>query len=195
MGDEYNSLLDRSGNSGKARKKLRETLEDACITSIAKQLLPLLKEQFSIILDSSNWDLAISETDPLTILFQYPPSISYGINKSEEKELSYIKPVVRLEFGSRGDSFPTALYSVTPYVSDILPEIFDKVEEVKFKVKTLEANRTFWEKIIILHELSSKIKPIRTTIARHYYDTVMLFKKGIAKQAIEDKELLEKVVK
>lgn len=193
-------------SSRKARQEFRKRLDKACSQVLDEQLLPLLKRQFSLLLGDSNWSIAPSESDPLTILLHYPRAVSYGMGFGRgsfgggafgEGEFGYIKPAVRLEFGARGDSFPVKPSSFIPYIAEILPEMFDNAAGIMVTVSTLEAERTFWEKITILHDLyhKEKDKPLKQTIARHYYDTVMLARKGIAANASKRRDLLEAVVK
>lgn len=197
-------------SSRKARQEFRKTIDKSCVDIIAGKLLPLLKKNFSKKLgdnktDEYRWDINISENDALTILFHYPRCINYGsalfgagnFGKGNFSAPSYIKPVVRLEFGARGDSFPVASHNFIPYAAELIPEVFENSDGIKVTTSTLEAERTFWEKITILHELyhREKDRPLKQTIARHYYDTVMLSRKGIAAKAAGQNNLLEAVVK
>jgi predicted nucleotidyltransferase component of viral defense system len=190
----------------KKRQEFRKILDKASIKIVFEKLLPLLEKHFSSLLNSRDWKLNICESDPLTILFQYPRTVEYGMSymqsnsgKSDslEENFGYIKPIIRLEFGARGDSFPVTKSNFIPYVAEILPEIFDNADGINVTVSTLEAERTFWEKITILHDLYHKErdKPLKKTIARHYYDVVLLTKKGVAAKALKRRDLLEAVVK
>jgi hypothetical protein len=197
-------------SSRKARQEFRKILDKACVDIIAGKLLPLLKMHFSKILgdnkkDAYIWDINIAENDSLTIMFHYPRCINYGsaffgsgnFGNGNFSAPSYIKPVVRLEFGAIGDSFPVASHSFIPYAAELIPEVFENPAGIKVTTSTLEAERTFWEKVTILHELYNreKDKPLKQAIARHYYDTVMLARKGVAAKALRQKDLLEAVVK
>jgi len=54
--------------------------------------------------------------------------------------------------------------------------------------------RTFWEKATILHALHHNEK-LREGMSRHYYDTLMLARGGIAGKALTEPDLLEQVVR
>jgi len=179
-------------SSRKARQELRKLVDKTGAKMIAEQLLPALEKQLSTLLQTDDWNISLDESDPLTIIFQYPRVINYGTAGSE---FGYIKPAIRLEFGARGDNFPTNSISFVPYAAEILPEIFDNAAGINVNVTTLEAERTFWEKVTILHDLYHKDKPLKQAIARHYYDIAMLAKKGIAAKAIKRRDILEAVVK
>lgn len=73
----------------------------------------------------------------------------------------------------------------------VIPELF---EDISIEVITLSAERTFWEKVTILHSLFHGVE-IKDRMSRHYYDTYMLYKNGVAEKALQQPELLEMVVK
>jgi len=62
--------------------------------------------------------------------------------------MTYVSPIVRMEFGVRSDFWPMADAEVRPYVADGFPDI---MAEPVARVKVLDAKRTFWEKATILH--------------------------------------------
>ena len=176
-------------SSRKARQEFRKMLDTVCGKVIAGQLLPLLKKKCLPLLGNADWDMTIAENDPLTILFRYPRVVSYGgafsmgfSDAFSRGDSGYIKPVIRLEFGARGDGFPTAPHSFIPYIAEILPDIFDNPAGINVTVTTLEAERTFWEKVSILHDLYHK-------------DSHKLARKGIAAKAVGKRNLLEAVVR
>ena len=65
--------------------------------------------------------------------------------------------------------------------------------DAKVTVSTLSAERTFWEKVTILHALhhSSKMHP---EMSRHFYDSVMMAASGVDDAALADPDLLTQVV-
>src|SRR6202171_457593 len=56
---------------------------------------------------------------------------------------TYIRPVVRLEFGCRGDVWPSEQQSTQPYIADALPGLLARPST---EVHVLRPERTFWEK-------------------------------------------------
>ncbi|MBU4372750.1 MAG: nucleotidyl transferase AbiEii/AbiGii toxin family protein [Proteobacteria bacterium] len=66
-----------------------------------------------------------------------------------------------------------------------------------FALKTVAAERTFWEKAMLLHEEGFRPadKPRRVRLSRHYYDLWCLIRKGIAAQATTDPELFNRVAR
>src|SRR5208337_3734481 len=97
----------------------------------------------------------------------------------------------KLEFGARGETEPSNTQTVTAYVVEVFPELFT---EKTCAVPTLSAERSFWEKVTILHALCHGTK-IRDRMSRHYYDTYRMDQKGITAKALDDIHLLERVVR
>jgi hypothetical protein len=200
--------------SGKERQRRIDTLKENARRFVAELALPTLQKSFAGKLPS-DWKLALDADDPdrQTILFSYPALQSYtvsrgglgggglsahpkpgiggaGLTQTWEAP-GYIKPIVRLEFGARGDIEPSENKRITPYVSDAFQQLFDDPHS---NVHVLAAERTFWEKATILHALHHGSK-MRDRMSRHYYDTFIMAQKGIADAALQDVTLLEKVVR
>ena len=193
-------------NTRNAKQDLKKTLENQSASLLNTSWLPLLKKQFFELLASKNsnlsihddsWNLTISPENPHIILFHYPRVISYGIKNSEAIDLDYIRPVICLEFSTRGDIFPSTTRSFLPYVVAFLPEIFNYPICAEVTTTVLEAEYTFWDKVAILHCLyvQPQDKMLKASMAQHYYDIIMLARKGIAINALHRRDLLEVVTK
>ncbi len=193
-------------NIRNAKQDLKKTLENQSASLLNTSWLPLLNKQFSESLTSknsnlsihdSNWSLTISPENSHAILFHYPRVISYGIRSSEARDLDYIRPVIRLEFSTRGDIIPTTTRSFLPYIVEFLPEIFNDHICAKITTTTLKAEYTFWDKVAILHCLyvQPQNKMLKASMAQHYYDIIMLARKEIAINALHRRDLLEVVTK
>lgn len=77
-------------------------------------------------------------------------------------------------------------------MADIYPELF---ETMYIRVKVVDIVRTFFEKVTILHREAKRTNgnyPAR--YSRHYYDVYQMIEKGIAKDAPQHLEIMEKVV-
>lgn len=181
-----------------SNKKKRQALDDLtqfCRTVIRDRLLPQLIASFTETLQrepSDAWGLQLSPDDPdeQTLLFRYPQ----GSTPRAADEPAYIRPVVQLELGARGDAWPSREATVTPFAADHFPHLFT---EASSRVVVLAAERTFWEKATLLHmwHHAPAEKPLRDRQSRHYYDLVRLFEKGIGPAAMADLELLQAVAK
>ncbi len=88
---------------------------------------------------------------------------------------------------------PMGFQSVTPYAATCFPEVF---EQHNATVPTITVERTFWEKLTILHAEAHRPidKALPSRYARHYYDVHKLVEAGVHTQALAQPELLAKVV-
>ena len=158
------------------REWVQSELKSALADRIADQLGT--KEQWRLIVDPD-------AQDGQCLLFQYPSAFS-------PKETAYVNPVVKIELGARSDDWPSEWRVVTPYVNDLLaPESAEPFA----RVPALAAERTFWEKALLLHEETFRPadKPRRMRMARHYYDAWCLIVRGVAARALAEDALFERV--
>jgi hypothetical protein len=107
--------------------------------------------------------------------------------------MAYITPRLKLEFGARGDPWPTEEKTIRPYAADDFPGFF---EEPDCAVTVLSARRTFWEEATALHAEAHRPKnsPTPQYFSRHYYDIAMLLDTEDGKAAA-DFALLAQVAK
>lgn len=176
------------------------------VTAAAEQfvreiVLPELRNSISASLGSSEgWAAELADEDKQTILFHYPRLVNYGAGygtgaygagRYGEGAFGYIKPTIKLEFGARGEIEPNEQRTIVPYVAESFPNAFASPETA---LATLSAERTFWEKLTILHALHHNAK-MRDRMSRHYYDVHMLTAKGVAAAAMKAPELLGQVVR
>lgn len=128
------------------RSKLLENLTETVKKKITYEVKPLLTEEFRKNISSyfcdTEWQLNTDDTDEQSLIFHYPSCF-------EKKPQEYIQNSIKLEFGARGDNSPCESKTISPYVQQILPELFDSSPEMK--VTSLTAKRTFWEKVTLLH--------------------------------------------
>lgn len=166
-----------------------ESLAEACKVAVREKLKPQLAEAFEAALGTKDtWSLesATDDADDATLLFRYP--------SSSVQSAAYITPMVRLELGARSDQWPAETGVVRPFASEVFPEQF-KVAECQ--VKTLAAERTFWEKATLLHKWHHAPKERRfpDRQSRHYYDLYCIYKHPIGEKALTDLSLLASVAK
>ena len=168
----------------KRRKRYFENLHDETIHIVHQKILPSLKSAISRLV-TDTWSLNIDPHDQECVVFHYPSCFT-GIQNQ------YLLPTITLEFGSRGDVIPTENIALTSYVEKALPNLGIQSPTVT----TLKPERTFWEKILILHKLAhqSGDQPIQGRLSRHYYDVMMLAKSDLIDQATENINLLKGVI-
>lgn len=126
----------------------------------------------------------IEENDPQTVAFAY--------NRSFD-DVS-ILPVIRLEIGALAAWTPAEEKAITPYAAEQYPHLF---EQKSTDILTVLPERTFWEKVTILHREAnrSEDKPFPTRYSRHYYDLYCMYNSPVKEAAFADLELLDRVVK
>lgn len=141
---------------------------------------------------SESWKLAVDPEEPQTVLFTYPPSLS----EATYSEYGYLMPVVRLEFGARGEQWPAAMHVVTPFAAQVFPDQFtSQLTSQQAPVRVLSAERTFWEKATILHAWAHR-GSLPTGVergSRHYYDLAMLSQSPLRQRALDEIDLLTEV--
>lgn len=194
LNKEYLGIMDNantiSQKGSKQRKKSLENLRDAAIDKINDEIKPLLdrkfKKELADFYKDEEWHLETDPNDRQSLLLHYP-----SVFKNENE--GYVQTIVKLEFGARGDNTPNEAKKISPYLYNIFSDLFQISSII---VQTLTAERTFWEKATLLHEeyYRKPDKPLRARMFRHYYDIVMLDKKGITEKALDDLQLLDTVL-
>ncbi|MBC8405250.1 MAG: nucleotidyl transferase AbiEii/AbiGii toxin family protein [Planctomycetes bacterium] len=144
---------------------------------LANTLLGELKEALD-----PTCKIEVDEADPYSLMVTYPASFPD----------TYVRPQIKLEVGPLASREPRLRHEITSYAALQFPEQFHRPKCV---VQVIRAERTFWEKVTILHrEAHRKDRPIPSRYSRHYYDLYKLANSGAGKRALADLQLLAKVV-
>ena len=190
------------GISGKERARRTKALKTTAQRYVQEIALPELSNAITQALGTSDgWSLLIDpeDRDVQTVLFQYPKLLNYGggygaggfgVGNFGKGEDGYIRPRIKLEFGARGETEPSESKTIISYLAQEFPE---ELPDATVKVATLSVQRTFWEKVTILHALHNGAK-LLPEMSRHYYDTAMLAEKDIDDAALKNPGLLARVV-
>lgn len=131
-------------------------------------------------------DTGESDQDPRIIEIYYPNVVT--------QPTEYVLPRVQLEISCRSLREP---FSVQTFGS-LVDEFYEGKDfaEPSFRVPTVNTERTFLEKLFLLHEEfhrpADKMRVER--LSRHLYDIYHLTQAGIAAKAISDKALYETIV-
>lgn len=127
-----------------------------------------------------------SDQDPRVLEIYYPNVIA--------GDSDYILPRVQIEVSCRSLREPFTIQKFGSLVDEFYADK-DFVEPL-FEVPTVNAERTFLEKVFLLHEEfhrpPEKMRVDR--LSRHLYDIYHLTNAGIVEKAISDKELYETIV-
>ena len=128
---------------------------------------------------------SISTTDPEIIEIEYQTLFS---------ESAYIQPVVRLEISGRSMSEPLQVVKLRSLLDEAYPDA--PFAETQFEVQAVVPQRTFLEKICLLHEEFAKpSQEMRTErMSRHLYDLACMADTSIAEEALTDRQLFHSVV-
>ena len=180
----FGEELDPEAAAGKEQSRRIEALQQACRDCIRENLLPRLREAIAALLrGTEDWSLEIDPLDAQTLLFHFPQAGGPG--------LAYIVPSVRIELGARSDHWPSEEREIRSYLGEAFGPTIGKAT-----VRSLAAERTFWEKATLLHaevhRPKDKLMPAR--YARHYHDMARLAESPVAARALADVALRERVV-
>lgn len=127
----------------------------------------------------------VSTVDPETIYVAY---------QSVYNDNGYILPQVKIEVGGRSMSEPVSRVSVRSYISENLPKL--TFQDNPVEVNAVIPQRTFLEKLFLLHEEFSKPdSEIRVErMSRHLYDVYNIMQTKIADEALADDYLYDSVI-
>jgi hypothetical protein len=182
--------------SGKKRNARLEAIKAACQEYIQGPMLEQLGVLLRQTLKTANMspNRARVEPDPddpdrQSLLLWYPAVTAEGN--------AYIRRAIKIESGAKSALDPHAPVVVKPYIADDLPNLDLAVGNVT----TVDASRTFWDKIVILHGLRrwwdcrGELKGGGQRVSRHYYDVYRLLASEIGRNATGDVEMAEDCVR
>lgn len=162
--------------------KFNKETDSRVAVFLKNEFLPQLSNDFSHIL-TEPFNLYIDETEPQTVCFAYPQIF---------EDFSILK-VIRMEIGALAAWTPTQNLKITSYAAEKYPIIFSDPHST---VLTVAAERTFWEKITILHKEAFRTNAhVPERYSRHYYDLYCMNSSDVKQNAFANLELLERVVK
>lgn len=125
----------------------------------------------------------IDPHDGQTVKFNYPNSFSD----------TAILQDIRLEIGALAAWTPAEEQTITSFAAEYYGRVF---EQSSTQILTVLPERTFWEKVTILHReafrAESSVFPSR--YSRHYYDLYCMTKSPVKERALSDTDLLARVV-
>ena len=181
--EELNSL------SGKKRRARLDAIKDACQAYINGPLRAELTTILKARLDATGLGdrgarVEADDADPdgQTLLIWYPAATPRS---------DYVRAAIKIESGAKSALDPNHERPITPYVDDDLPALDLTVPGVR----TVDPERTFWDKVVILHGLRrwfdarGELRGGNQRVSRHYYDLYRLSKAPVGARAIADPAL------
>jgi hypothetical protein len=105
--------------------------------------------------------------------------------------IDYVLPVVKVEFSAMSLDEPNLEKEITTLIHSQYPEIDN---EIKCMFKTTLPERTFLEKIFLLHEEFQKDNPRTERMSRHLYDLEKMMDSPYAESALQNMELYKTII-
>ena len=162
---DWRKIIDDNSNPWQERSRTKQDLYNKIINGNAadfykNELAPQLNIEMEERLGPGEW-ISVDKNDPMVINFGYP----------QNYDTDYIVPFVRLEIGPLAEWLPSHITEITPFVAEKYPDIFEKKST---NVLTIDVERTFWEKLTILHKIANftESKEFPRRYARHFYDVL-----------------------
>ena len=179
----FNDPLSKTQIKDKLRRASCSFVRERLQFDLAKQLEidGVDPTQFSINVNITS----VTTTDPEIIEVKY---------QSLYPEDKYIKAKVILEVSGRSMKEPLRIVEMRSMIDEVFPDA--PFTEQPFKVQAVTPQRTFIEKVCLLHEEFAKPDDeIRSErMSRHYYDLVQMMDTSVAREALDDKQLYDSVV-
>lgn len=176
-----------TGDLGKSqRDRLRKTAGAYTTGTFFEELKENVRKKGFEELEFKVIEVKDSDQDPRVLEIYYP-----YVTKPDTE---YILPRVQIEVSCRSLREPFTIQRFGAFVDEFYAG--KEFAAPLFEVPTVNAERTFLEKLFLLHEEfhrpAEKMRVDR--LSRHLYDIFYLIKEGIASKAISDKELYETIV-
>ena len=172
--------------SGKQRRPRLDAIRDACQAFIQGDFSAGLRARaMELIPQGFTLEADPDDADGQSLLFWYPTATA--------RQDEYIRSAVKIESGAKSALDPHAMAIVKPYVADDLPHLDLRVTNVT----TVQPERTFWDKVIILHglmqwfERRGELRHGGQRVSRHYYDVHQLLRSADSPQWMANRELAE----
>ena len=185
--EDIDLILDWRALSGEdplaERSKARQEKLNAAINEQAQVVISgELLVRITAVLD----DVCQSEVDsvdPHVINVRYPAAFPDR----------YLRPELRLEIGPLAAWLPHEERMISCYAAETFPHVFARPE---CTVRVITAERTFWEKVTILHHEAHRPEgtPQPSRYSRHYYDLARMAGSRVKANALADLGLLADVV-
>lgn len=176
-------MVIQDGVSGKQRTRLVDELKQECARYIADELVPRLTDAF----EPLGGKVEIVPDDPQTVLVHYESAL--------DTPNAYNPPSVKIEGGARSATLPAHPHEIIPYVASVIED-----PELRTPgVVTIDAERTFLDKLLLLHGRHCHFRDRGTVYkdanreSRHYYDLAMMAE-TVGPAALAQPALLDDVI-
>ncbi|MDR1022189.1 MAG: nucleotidyl transferase AbiEii/AbiGii toxin family protein [Prevotellaceae bacterium] len=178
-------------------RQISKNLRKACCKFCRNTLqFDLAKQMIADGIPDNSFSVTMNIT-PITTIDPEKISINYNslfVDNQNDKQGNYIKPVVILEINGRSMKEPLESVEIKSFADETFAD--KTFADKPFYVSTVVPERTFWEKVCLLHEeFSKQSKDIRVNrMSRHLYDIVRILETPIAENALKSKYLYQSIV-
>ena len=181
------SVAELAALSGKKRNTALDAIREACEAYVAGPLSARLaaiaaNTCFRTGLAAEAISVKPDPHDRQTILLGYP-----SVTPAD----AYIAKSVKIESGAESALDPNSVRTIVPYIDADVPGADLRVTGVT----VVDAERTFWDKVVILHglrrwhEIRGGLRGDGQRISRHYYDLFRLIQSDAGQAAMADRAL------
>ena len=186
----FSGTLSKTQISDKLRRSVCSFVRETMQHDLAERLYQngISKEKFKVNVDIT----LVTTTDPEVININYDSVLSFSIDGMDGNP--YILPKVKVEVSGRSMSEPVSEIALDSMIDQVYPKA--PFAEQKFMVRAVLPERTFLEKVFLLHEEFAKPRDLIRIerMSRHMYDIGQMLKTPIAERAINDTVLYRQVV-
>lgn len=167
--------------SNKKRRAEFESIMSDCSRYITTDLLNSVSELLAAdTTGQGRVEVDTADSSGQTLLVWYP--------RVDATQTGYVQAAVKIESGAKSALDPHTAQSIAPYVNDDL----DSLDLCVPRVTTINAQRTFWDKIVIAHGLRhwfdqrNELRQDGQRVSRHYYDLHTLLNSEVGRSALAD---------
>jgi hypothetical protein len=184
------SVAELEALSNKQHKKRLDAIKHACQAFIAGPLRDELSAIAARTMTEAGREpdalrILPAEDDPdrQSLLIAYPSAV---------EKSGYVRPAVKIESGAKSALDPHVARTITPYLAEDLASGGDLSVP---NVTTVDPERTFLDKVIILHglrhwfEQKGELRGGGQRVSRHYYDIHRMMESLIGEKALGDRPL------
>jgi predicted nucleotidyltransferase component of viral defense system len=180
----FGGLLSKTQISDKLRRASCAFVRERLQSDLGERLVEIGidKSKFTIHVDST----PVTTTDPEIIEVEYSSVF--------DVKIPYVRHKVIIEVSGRSMSEPVAPVFLQSFIDKVFTE--SPFREPEFEVRAVVPQRTFLEKVFLLHEEFSKPHELMRTerMSRHLYDIVQIMNTSIAEEALTDEKLYRSVI-
>ena len=160
------------------RRKAFHYIEKTLIKELDKILKSNEIKDYEIVLVTKN-----SSAMAITVEVKYKSIL--------ETVIDYVLPEIKIEFSTMSLDEPCQEKEIVSLIHFLYPSIDN---EIKCRFKSVLPERTFLEKMFLLHEEYQKNKPRTTRMSRHLYDLEKIMDTSFAHSALQNTDLYRTII-